>query len=264
MPKACNKKPRPPERQISATRPMEILCINLVDFRGKHALVTVDYFSGFLTYDTLESETTETVTKVLNNIFRKLGLAEKIISDNGPCFRSNHFRRFCDQLDVGHVTSSPYYHQSNGRAERAIATIEQILKKSASDIDITKALTTYLDTLPSRAELFHNRRINTRLSMAMTPAPLTDQQKTHLSDKCSAHLKSSKQDNNIYLPSQPIWFTDDSSAEWKPGYIESKDITPDSYWITNDKNNRRLRRNKHDIKVARLDFFRGIPPKFEP
>ena len=196
MPKAGNKKPRPPERQIPATRPMEILCIDLVDFRGKHALVTVDYFSGFLTYDTLESETTETVTKVLNNIFRKFGLAEKIISDNGPCLRSNNFRRFCDQLDVGHVTSSPYYHQSNGRAERAIATIEQILKKSASDIDITKALKTYLDTLPSPAELFRNRRINTRLSMAMTPAPLTDQQKTHLSDKRSAHLKSSKQDNN--------------------------------------------------------------------
>ena len=180
------------QREISATRPMKILCINLVDFRGKHTLVTVDYFSRFLTYDTLESETTETVTKVLNNIFRKLGLAEKIISGNGPCFRSNNFRRFCDQLDVGHVTSSPYYHQSNGRAERAIATIEQILKKSASDIDTTKALTTYLDTLPSPAELLHNRRINTRLSMPMTPAPLTDQQKTHPSDKRSAHLKSSK------------------------------------------------------------------------
>ena len=138
---------------------------------------------------------------------------------------------FVYQLDIGLVTSSPYYHQSNGRAERAIATIEQILKKSASDIDITKALTTYLDTLPSPAELFHNRRINIRLSMAMTPAPLTDQQKTHLNDKRSAHLKSSKQDNNIYLTSQPIWFTDDSSDEWKPGYIESKDITSDSYWI---------------------------------
>ena len=171
-----NKTPRPPERQISATRPFEILGMDLVDFRGKHALGTVDYFSGFLTYDTLESETTETVTKLL-----------------GSCFRSNNFRRFCDQLDIGHVTSSPYYHQSNGRAERAVATIEQILKKSASDIDITKALTTYLDTpvsdtLPSPAELFHDRRINTRLSMGMTPAPLTDQQKTHLSDKRSAHL----------------------------------------------------------------------------
>ena len=111
-----NKKPRPSERQITATRPMEILGMDLVDFRGQHALVTVDYFSGFLTYDILDGETTDAVTKVLNNIFRKFGLPEKIISDNGPCFKSNSFRCFCEQLDIGHVTSSPHYHQSNGRA----------------------------------------------------------------------------------------------------------------------------------------------------
>ena len=212
----------------------------------------------------LRARQQETVTKVLNNIFRKFGLPEKIISDNAQCFRSNNFRRFPDQLDIGHVTSSPCCHESNGRVERAVATIEQILKKSASDIDITKALTTYLDTpvsdtLPSPAELFHNRRMNTRLSMAKTLAPLTDQQKTHLSDKRSAHLKSSKQDNNIYLPSQPIWFTDDSSDEWKPGYIESKDITPDSYWITNDKNDRRLRHNQHDIKPRYITITQQRP-----
>ena len=115
------------------------------------------------------------------------------------------------------------------------------------------------DTLPSPAELFHNRRINTRLSMVITPAPLTDQQKTHLSDRRSAHLKSLKQDNNIYLSSQPIWFTDDSSDEWKPGYIESKDITTDLYWITNDKNSRRLRRKKHDIKPRYITITQQRP-----
>ena len=93
----------------------------------------------------------------------------------------------------------------------------------------------------------------------MTPAPLTDQQQTHLSDKRSAYLKSSKQDNNTYLSSQPIWFIDDSSDEWKLGYIESKDITPDSYWITNDKNSRRLRRNKHDIKPRYITITQQGP-----
>ena len=141
-----NKKPRPPERQISATRPLELLGVDVVQFQRQRALVTVDYYSGFLTYDTLSRETTEAVTKALNNIFRKFGLPERIISDNGPCFKSEKFRCFCDQLDVGHVTSSPYHHQSNGRAERAIATVEQILKKSTSDTDITKALIAYLDT----------------------------------------------------------------------------------------------------------------------
>ena len=81
--------------------------------------------------------------------------------------------------------------------------------------------------------------------MVMIPAPLTDQLKAHLAHKRSTHLKPSKQDNNVYLQNQPIWFTDDSLVEWKPWYIESKDTT---YWIINDKSNRRLRRNKHDIK----------------
>ena len=56
------------------------------------------------------------------------------------------FNAFCDQLDIGHVTSSPYHPQSIGGTERAIATVEQNLKKSASDTDIPKALITYLDT----------------------------------------------------------------------------------------------------------------------
>ncbi|XP_031574354.1 uncharacterized protein K02A2.6-like [Actinia tenebrosa] len=174
-PRYGDKKTRPSERQITATRPMEILGMDLLDFQGQHALVTVAYFSGFLTCGILNNETTDAVIKVLNNIFR-------------------NFRHFCEQLDIGHITSSQHYHQSNGRAERAVATVKQMLKKSANEIDITKALTTYLDTplsdtLPSPAELFHNRRINTSLSRTIPP----------------------------------IWFIDGNSDEWKPGYIESKD-----------------------------------------
>ena len=191
--------------------------------------------------------------QVLNNYFRKFGLPERIISDNGSCFRSEKFRLFCDELDIRHITPSPHYHQRNGRAERVDVSIENILKRSSSDIDITKALITYLDTpmcdtVPSPAELFQNRRISNRLSMTMTSAPLTDQAKTRLSNKRSAHLKPMKHDDDIYVPNQPISFTDDDSDEWKPGYTESKDASPDSYWIVNDKSCRRLRRNKHDIK----------------
>ena len=248
-----NKKSRIPERQIAATRPMQIVSMDLVEYQGIHGLFTVDYFSGFLTFDILNAQTSDAVIKALNNNFGKFGLPEKILSDNGPCFRSNSFRQFCEQLDIGHVTSSPYHHQSNGRVERAVQTVENILKKSKSNMDITKALTTYLDTpisdtLPSPAELFFNRRINMRLSMNMTPVPLTDQVKSGLSDKRSAHLESTKKAKVKYVPNQPVWFTDDVSDEWRPGYIESGDDTPDSYRVINDKSNRRMRRNVHDIK----------------
>ena len=248
-----NKKSRIPERQIAATRPMEIVSMDLVEHQGIHGLVTVDYFSGFLTFDILNAQTSDAVIKALNNNFGKFGLPEKILSDNGPCFRSNSFRQFCEQLEIGHVTLSPCHHQSNGRVERAVQTVENILKKSKRNMDITKALTTYLDapisdTLPSPAKLFFNRWINMRLSMNMTPVPLTDQVKAGLSDKRSAHLKSTKKAKVKYVPNQPVWFTDDVSDECRPGYIESGDDTPDSYWFINDKSNRRMRRNVHDIK----------------
>ena len=112
-----NKKPRPPERQISATRPLELLGVDVLQFQRQRALVTVDCYSGFLTYDTLSSKTTEAVTKAQNNIFRKFGLHERFISDNNPCSKSEKFRCFCDQLDIGHVTSSPCHYQSNDREE---------------------------------------------------------------------------------------------------------------------------------------------------
>ena len=106
--------------------------MDFVDYQGRHALVTVHYFSGFLPYDILDSKTNEAVTKVLNNISRKFGLAQKINTHNGPCFRSGKFRSFCDQLDIVNIKSSLYYNR------RVAGTIKQILNKRTGDTDITK------------------------------------------------------------------------------------------------------------------------------
>eukprot|EP00794_Sanderia_malayensis_P018444 gene18444-20293_t len=64
------------------------------------------------------------------------------------------------------------------------------------------------------------------------------------------------------MPIQPIWFTDDTSDEWKPGYIEARDIAPDSYWLINDRNNRRLRHNKHGIKPRHKSIAMQRPQDF--
>ena len=80
------------------------------------------------------------------------------------------------------------------------------------------------------------------------PTVLTDTQKTRLSDKRAAHLIQPKTAKDEYVPNQHIWFTEDGCLEWKPGYIESRDPLPDSYWIVNADNSRRIRRNKHDLK----------------
>jgi transposase InsO family protein len=249
----AKKKPRPPERQVTASRPSQMLGVDLMDFKGQTALVTIDFYSGYITYDIMSNESTDQVIKVLNHNFQKFGLVEEIYSDNGPCFKSDKFASFCHQLEIAHQTSSPHYHQSMGRVERAIQTVKQILKKAKNTLDITCGMNTYHDTpindlLPSPAELFFGRRINTRLGLMCSPSTMTDFQKIKLSEQRSAHLKPSRQEPDDYIPNQPVWFTEDGSSEWKPGIIESRDPHPGSYWIINQYSKRRIRRNNHDIK----------------
>ena len=124
---------------------------------------------------------------------------------NGQCIRENHFQQWA-MLQIWQLSLllwsarqcniQTIHYQSNSRTEMAIAAVSQILK-STSDIDITKALTTYFDTpvsniLSSPAKLFYCKQINNRLSVWMTPTPLTDQQKSQLSEKCLTHLKPMK------------------------------------------------------------------------
>jgi transposase InsO family protein len=248
----AKKKPRVPEKQISTTRPMEQIGVDIMVWKNRSALVVVDYFSGYLTVDHLVSETAESVISCLNNIFKKFGLAEQIISDNGPCFKAHKFGEYCDLLEIQHVTSSPHYHESNGRAERAIQTIKQLMKKCSTETEITMGILAYHDTpidcnLPSPAELFFNRKINTRLGLMYQPTRLTDEQKTSLAQRRAAHLQPTN-NKDQYVPNQAVWFSEDGSPDWKAGFIDSRDLNPDSYWIINNENDRRIRRNKHDLK----------------
>lgn len=71
----AKKKPKAVAKQLSAVRPMEILSVDLMVHNGQHALVSVDYFSGYITFDPIPSDTTEAFIKALNNIFKKFGLA---------------------------------------------------------------------------------------------------------------------------------------------------------------------------------------------
>ena len=113
------------ERQISTARPFEVLGTDLMDLHGQHILVSIDYYSGCILFDGVNSETAQEVIKTLNNNFKKFWSAEWILTDNGPCFRST---------DIKHSTSSPHYHQSNGRVGRAVQTVKQMMRKCTSEV----------------------------------------------------------------------------------------------------------------------------------
>lgn len=55
--------------------------------------------------------------------FASMGIAvERVLSDNGSCYRSASHARACSELGLRHLRTRPYRPQTNGKAERFIQT----------------------------------------------------------------------------------------------------------------------------------------------
>lgn len=62
--------------------------------------------------------------------FARHGIPDTVISDNGPQYSSQEFEQFSTAWEFKHVTSSPAYLQSNGKAESAVKTAKQLMEKA--------------------------------------------------------------------------------------------------------------------------------------
>jgi transposase InsO family protein len=47
---------------------------------------------------------------------------ERVMTDNGSCYRSRAFARACKRLRLKHIRTRPYTPKTNGKAERFIQT----------------------------------------------------------------------------------------------------------------------------------------------
>jgi transposase InsO family protein len=55
--------------------------------------------------------------------YNSLGVkVQRVMSDNGSCYRSSTFRRLCKRLGLKHIRTRPYTPRTNGKAERFIQT----------------------------------------------------------------------------------------------------------------------------------------------
>ena len=57
-------------------------------------------------------------------------IPDSLVSDNGPAFASNEFKKFESQWEFQHITTCPHYPQSNGKAESAVKICKTLLKKA--------------------------------------------------------------------------------------------------------------------------------------
>lgn len=114
------------------SRPWQKVSADILTFADRDYLVTVDFLSGFFEVDRLPSKKVADITYCLRQHFARHGLPNEVITDNSP-FCSQEFKRFAERYDFQHVTSSPRYPQSNGRAENAVKIVKRLLTKAKDD-----------------------------------------------------------------------------------------------------------------------------------
>ena len=65
----------------------------------------------------------------LKSIFARHAIPQYIMTDNGLQFSAHVFSTFLNDYGFTHITSSPWFPQSNGEAEHAVKTVKALLKK---------------------------------------------------------------------------------------------------------------------------------------
>ena len=69
----------------------------------------------------------------LQHLFAVYGLPEQVVSDNGPQFTSEEFKKFLKANGVKHSRCSPYYPSSMGLLKRFVSTFKQAMNAGKHD-----------------------------------------------------------------------------------------------------------------------------------
>ena len=145
-------------------RPWQRVATDLFHFKNKDYIVVVDYYSRYIEFSCLTSMTSTAVINCLKSIFARHGIPEAVVSDNGPCYASQDYRKFAKEYCFESITSSPHYPQANGEAEKCVQTVKHLIKKAS---DPYLALLCYRNTPMhngySPAEMLMGRRLRTDL-----------------------------------------------------------------------------------------------------
>ena len=155
-------------------RPWSKVATDLFSHSGETFIVMVDYYSNFIEFERIKNTSSHSVIQALKTTFGRHGIPESLVSDNGPVYASEEFRKFASQWDFQHITTSPHYSQANGKAESAVKICKALLKKAQlakSDIHLALLNQRNTPTLPtnaSPAQRLFGRRTRTLLLLSPT------------------------------------------------------------------------------------------------
>ena len=113
------------------SRPWQFIATDLFDIGNRKFMLTVDRYSRYPLVEELSATaSSKTITGIIKTYCAMFGRPDEIMSDNGPQYSGESFKRFTNDWNIKHVTSSPNYPRSNGFIERHLKHIKSALKKT--------------------------------------------------------------------------------------------------------------------------------------
>ncbi|RXN36190.1 Transposon Ty3-G Gag-Pol poly [Labeo rohita] len=233
------------------------IAADICEVGKRNYLVVVDYFSRFIDIAYLPDMSGKTVTLRLSNMFARWGCPDTLVTDNGPQFSGQHFQNFAKAYGFRHVTTSPYFPQSNGEAERAVRTAKHILKQEDPFLALLAYRVTPIQaTGYSPAQLMLGRQLR-------TPVPVLEKKLTpNWPDFSRVRASDNKAKSNYKLyydrrhgcrplpelkPGDPVVVKTDSEKGWnKTATVVHEHNTPRSYIVRTEAGN--LRRNRKHLR----------------
>ena len=240
-------------------RPWAKVGMDIFHLDNRNYLITVDYFSNYWEIDYLPDLKSETVIHKAKAHFARHGIPDCVVSDNGTQFSSEQFQKFSRKWGFEHITSSPGYAQSNGKAENAVKTAKRLLKKAKADNKDP-----YLAILDFRNSPSHDgaspvqklmsRRTKTRLPT--TPKLLKPKVQPGVSKKIKETKEKQAEQYNKAAKNlaplkvgQHVKVFNFQNHQWSIAATVIQKL-PNRSYIVQVKNGNKLRRNRRHLKPA--------------
>ena len=245
--------------------------MDLFTLDGQSFLLVIDATSQFPVVRILNSENTKSVLNALKGIYCDFGLPRRIISDNGPCFKSKEFIEFHTELGVVTETCSAYNHSSVGMAERMVQTMKQIMIKNPENTWL--AMLIFKSTMipkiqKSPSELLNSHKYRTNLPMIDFSQSKLDEpvEKLIQNHELKAKSASGKELPKLDVGTPVLYDKNPDSTKikrpkWCKGTIKERQ-DPHKYEILTDDPDRVITRSRRHIKAYLIKSGRiSKPPK---
>ena len=255
---ACTKhqSSNPKETMIAhklPDRPWQNVATNLFELHNEQYLIAVDYYSKYFELERMPTTTSPAVINKLKSSFSRHGIPEKV-------FPTTAHRSLRGSRNFNHVTISPTYPQSNGLAEKAVHTAEQLLRKvRLEQRDPYPGLLEYRNTpVDSLAQLLMSRHLRSifpttsnhlrprvvRPDLARERMDKKQGTQRHHYNHGARELKPLVEGEEIHIQTK--------SGNWKPATVLGHCSTPKSNAVRTSNGRKYPRTRGHSLKIRSM------------